>query len=613
LGGIFGEDVSAWNFDDEVDVKVAKEDVDVTLYNWKLEMEKMVVFDVDTDVGSSSAHMLDGTVLPISDLCDGIEDGVKEDEIEGDVECILAADIDRLNDDQRRAYDIVDWHLDETIGGKKPPQLLMMIPGEGGVGKSKLIQTISLNFQRRGKGDWLVKGASTGIAASLIDGKTLHVLGGIPVRGGKQSGHTKKRLRQFWRTKCYLIIDEVSMLSRSFFARLCRIVSTAMEVDQEEVFGGLNVVLVGDFHQFPPVVARQSAPLYWPVDSIRDSEDDVFGRKVFEQFTTVVQLKQQIRVRDAVWHDVLQHVRYGNCQHQHIDEIRKLILTNRSCPPTNYDVFPWKNARLVTPRHSVRTLWNSAAVRKHCAEKRCRLYICPAEDTISGRPVTNKQKIAIMTRTKGSKIQMERAGLMKEVELAIGAPVMVTMNILTDLDVANGVRGEIEDIIIDERDQQNITKNMHTIHLQYPPRYVLVKLVRTKAPALHGLPQNVLPIMPVTKTFTINDDGVKVSVNRTQLPLTLAYAFTDYRSQGQTLEPVIVDIAPPPYGHLTPFNIYVALSRGTGRSNIRLLRDFDEKLLQQHPSEYLRLEDERLRRMNDLTKQIWEMRMNRIV
>ncbi|KAJ3995131.1 hypothetical protein F5050DRAFT_1574222, partial [Lentinula boryana] len=43
--------------------------------------------------------------------------------------------------------------------------------------------------------------------------------------------------------------------------------------------------------------------------------------------------------------------------------------------------------------------------------------------------------------------------------------------------------------------------------------------------------------------------------------LTLAYAFTDYRAQGQTIAPVIIDIASPPTGSLNLFNIYVALSR----------------------------------------------------
>jgi hypothetical protein len=39
-----------------------------------------------------------------------------------------------------------------------------------------------------------VKGAYTGIAALVIDGRTLHVLAGIPVGGEKQSGQTLKRL-----------------------------------------------------------------------------------------------------------------------------------------------------------------------------------------------------------------------------------------------------------------------------------------------------------------------------------------------------------------------------------------------------------------------------------
>ncbi|KAF8119744.1 hypothetical protein EV363DRAFT_1146192, partial [Boletus edulis] len=95
-------------------------------------------------------------------------------------------------------------------------------------------------------------------------------------------------------------------------------------------------------------------------------------------------------------------------------------------------------------------------------------------------------------------------------------------------------------------------------------------------------------------------------INRIQLPLTPAYAFTDYRSQGQTINHAIIDIATPPSGSLTPFNVYVALSRCRGRESIRLLRDFDEKLLMSHPSEYLRLEDERLVKLDQDTRRWWD-------
>ncbi|KAI9069198.1 hypothetical protein FKP32DRAFT_1560221 [Trametes sanguinea] len=52
------------------------------------------------------------------------------------------------------------------------------------------------------------------------------------------------------------------------------------------------------------------------------------------------------------------------------------------------------------------------------------------------------------------------------------------------------------------------------------------------------------------------------TVKRRQFPITAAYAFTDYRSQGQTIPRVIVDIKQPPGPkRLTLFNLYVALSR----------------------------------------------------
>jgi len=49
----------------------------------------------------------------------------------------------------------------------------------------------------------------------------------------------------------------------------------------------------------------------------------------------------------------------------------------------------------------------------------------------------------------------------------------------------------------------------------------------------------------------------------------------------------------------------VALSHCQGRNSIRLLRDFDEKLLTTHPCEFLRDEEERLETLDEMTKQWW--------
>jgi hypothetical protein len=62
----------------------------------------------------------------------------------------------------------------------------------------------------------------------------------------------------------------------------------------------------------------------------------------------------------------------------------------------------------------------------------------------------------------------------KEIKLAIGVPVMVMMNIHMDLDVANGVRGRIQAIILDEQEQLITTKDKHVVQLQYPLRHICI-------------------------------------------------------------------------------------------------------------------------------------------
>ncbi len=84
-----------------------------------------------------------------------------------------------------------------------------------------------------------------------------------------------------------------------------------------------------------------------------------------------------------------------------------------------------------------------------------------------------------------------------------------------------------------------------------------------------------------------------------------AWAFTDYRALGQTIPYVVLDIASPPYGKLSLFNLYVALSRSSGRETIRLLRDFDDKLFIQTQDPELYIEDERLERLNEGTLRWW--------
>ena len=204
--------------------------------------------------------------------------------------------------------------------------------------------------------------------------------------------------------------------------------------------------------------------------------------------------------------------------------------------------------------------------------------------------------------------------LPSQLMLAKGMKVMVTLNIHTDLDIANGTRGEIVDIVLNPNEPE-FKQDAKEIKLQKQPLYVLVKIENTRLSALPGLEKGVIPIAPVGKSMKIGATAKKkksknaipeFTVTRRQLPMTAAYAFTDYRAQGQTIPRVVVDIAHTPSGQMSLFNAYVALSRSRGRETIRLLRKYDPELFKKELPHDLIREDERLQNLNERTNEWWD-------
>src|SRR5438876_7865334 len=139
----------------------------------------------------------------------------------------------------------------------------------------------------------LVKSAYTGVAASLIDGKTTHTLASLSIRTNRNiSDETKANLQQFWKDKQYLIVDEYSMISKSFLAALSKNISIGKQGSDSEQpgysFGGVNVILCGDLHQFPPVAQPPMQYLYRPSNMELDPIECQIGRAIYEEFSTVV-------------------------------------------------------------------------------------------------------------------------------------------------------------------------------------------------------------------------------------------------------------------------------------------------------------------------------------
>ena len=86
-----------------------------------------------------------------------------------------------FNKEQQWAFKIIHSHLKATLSGKNPLQLLMIVVIPGGMGKTVIINELTHLFTLLGATDMLSKTATSGVAATLISGTTLHYWAGLPM------------------------------------------------------------------------------------------------------------------------------------------------------------------------------------------------------------------------------------------------------------------------------------------------------------------------------------------------------------------------------------------------------------------------------------------------
>ena len=152
-----------------------------------------------------------------------------------------------------------------------------------------------------------------------------------------------------WACKKYLIVDESSMLGKSFLAKFANKVNcerNSMGMDLEG-WEDLNVILCGDFHQFLPVALHRKETLYIPTELNNTVIQQRVGQQIYEAFETVILLKEQKRVHDEVWYQFLRRLCNGNVTQEDITMLRSLV----SMPSNtiNFDEAPWRDVFLITP------------------------------------------------------------------------------------------------------------------------------------------------------------------------------------------------------------------------------------------------------------------------
>jgi len=148
----------------------------------------------------------------------------------------------------------------------------VFITGSAGTGKTYLLNKFIRYLKSKDIYPSVV--APTGISASHLKGQTIHSFFYLGIRNSIDEGYIdflldKKYLQKRFASLQVLIIDEVSMVSPEIFSAMDIILQSFKE--SIEPFGGVQVILSGDFFQLPPISKiKKEKRFAWQSPSWRD-------------------------------------------------------------------------------------------------------------------------------------------------------------------------------------------------------------------------------------------------------------------------------------------------------------------------------------------------------
>lgn len=173
-------------------------------------------------------------------------------------------DINSLKAEQRLIFDSYMDAYRKILLGENPPQMLFNIDGTAGCGKTYLIAAICQGLwelaDSHDQPDPIRVLAPSGVAALNVCGQTVHSGFSLPTNGfSVLSGSRLATMQLLWKGVYFVIIDEKSMLGLRSLAQIDSRCRQLIPEHADVPFGNINIALVGDFAQLPPV---GDTPLY---------------------------------------------------------------------------------------------------------------------------------------------------------------------------------------------------------------------------------------------------------------------------------------------------------------------------------------------------------------
>ncbi|OTG87164.1 helicase [Acinetobacter sp. ANC 4558] len=191
----------------------------------------------------------------------------------------------------------------------------VFLTGSAGAGKTYTLNQY-INYLKARKVPVAIT-ASTGIAATHMNGMTIHTWAGIGIKDALSEDDLKrmkerKYLKEHLENAQVLIIDEISMLHAKQLNLVNKVLKYFKESD--DAFGGIQVIVAGDFFQLPPVGKNDE----------RNRDKFCFMSEAWvEAKFRVCYLTEQHRQENDYLNDILNAIRRQSIDHEHIKALKQ--------------------------------------------------------------------------------------------------------------------------------------------------------------------------------------------------------------------------------------------------------------------------------------------------